>query len=97
MKREFAKDLLVAAWGLPHDIDKSGEIIQDEIIETSRWSEIHSLIFKAPDDGKFYEVSYSQGLTEYQDESPWEYETEVVATEVEPREVTVTKYLPVEG
>lgn len=97
MKRKFSKDLLVAAWGLPSDIDKSGEIIEDTIIETSRWSEIHSLVFKAPDDGKFYEVGYSRGLTEYQDESPWEYETEVEATEVAPFEVMVTKYLPVEG
>lgn len=97
MKRTFDKNLLVAAWGLPHNIDKEGEIIEDTIVETSRWSEIHSLIFKAPDDGKFYEVSYSQGLTEYQDESPWEYDSEVQGTEVEPREVTVVKYLPVEG
>lgn len=96
MKRSISKETL-SEWGLPHDMVDPGKIISDSISETSRWSEHHDLIIQAPDDGKFYSLFYSQGLTEYQDESPWEYDTEVEATEVAPFEVMVTKYLPVEG
>lgn len=70
--------------------------VYDKIVETTRWSEIHEIVFKYED--KFYLSSYSCGLTEYQDESPYEYEDEMVeVVEVEPREVKVTKYLPVGG
>lgn len=41
---------------------------------------------------------YSVGATEMQEESPYEYEGEwVEVTEVVPKEVTVTKYVPKEG
>ena len=96
MKREFSKETL-EEWGLPHRIAEPGKIIEDSIFETSRWSEHHDLIIQAPDDGKFYQLAYSQGLTEYQDEAPWENETIVTGTLVVPAEVTVIKYVPVEG
>lgn len=88
--RKFPKTLL-QEWGLPRET-----AIEDEIEETSRWSEHHRIVFKAEDDGLFYETGYSQGLTEYQDESPWEYEDEITAKQVELREVVVSKYVPVE-
>lgn len=90
IKRKFPKALL-KEWDLPYE-----GAIEDEIEDTSRWSEHHRLVFKAEDDGLLYETSYSRGLTEYQDEQPWEYETEITATQVEKREVLVYKYLPVE-
>lgn len=94
VKRIFPKALLTEEWGLPHgDADV---VISDDIEDTSRWSEHHTLIFKAPDDGKVYRVYYSTGLTEYQDESPWEYDTEIEGVEMVKRKVLVYKYLPVE-
>lgn len=90
IKREFPKALL-KEWGLPYE-----GAIEDDITETSRWSEHHTIIFKAEDDGLLYEAWYSKGLTEYQDESPWEYDETVTATRVEKRKVLVYKYLPVE-
>lgn len=69
-----------------------------EQVGTSRWSSVHRLVFRAPDDGKAYAVRYKQGLTEYQDDvDPWDDEDEIGATEVEAREVIVIHWLPVEA
>lgn len=70
------------------------ELVSDEITGNSRWSIHHEMIFKH--DGKIYSADYSKGATEQQDESPWEYETEVEAKEVKAVEVTITKYVPIE-
>jgi hypothetical protein len=75
------------------DYDFRVEVIEDDITSTQRWSEIHEVIFKH--DGKHYRTTYSQGLTEYQDERPFEYDEEITATEVEPREVLTTQWFPV--
>ena len=73
----------------------TGEVIRDNIVDTSRWSNIYELIFSlgvadSIEVGKevFYRTSYSVGATEYQDEGPWEYDTSVECTEVVPVEVT---------
>ena len=47
------------------------EVVQNELIDNSRWSLLYDLVFKAPD-GKFYLAGYSRGATESQDESPFE-------------------------
>ncbi|PAD70599.1 hypothetical protein CHH83_02010 [Bacillus sp. 7586-K] len=65
----------------------------DEITDTSRWSIHHRIIF--PYQGKFYEAHYSEGATEMQDESPWEYDDEVECDEVQLKEVTVKKWVRV--
>lgn len=67
------------------------EIIETEIVDTTRWSIIHSLVFKH--DGKFYATSYSVGATENQDESPFEYDPdEIECKEVFPVEKTIIVY-----
>ena len=76
--------------------DDGVEIIRDDIVDTSRWSEIHEIVFKY--EGKFYASGYSCGLTEYQDENPWEYDDDLIECfEVEPYEATVIKYRKVKG
>lgn len=94
IKREFPKALLKDEWDLPFGIDNI--VISDDITETSRWSEHHTLLFRAPDDGKVYEVWYSRALTEYQDEAPWEYDDLVTGKEMVKKTVTIEKYVPVE-
>jgi len=84
LTREEAQDLL---WEGSED----WETIYDNIVETSRWSEHHEIVFKYLPTGKFYMASYSKGLTESQDESPWEY-GDPDFTEVWPEEVTVIQY-----
>lgn len=89
MKVKFSRDYLMKELDLPY-----GNTITDNIIDTTRWSIIHEIVFE--DNGKFYRTTYSEGATECQDERPWEYEDEVECEEVELREVKVKKWMPVE-
>jgi hypothetical protein len=97
------KNYLMDDLGLPFYADP-GVIIEDEIIDTTRWSVVHNLIFK--DGDTVYETTYRVGATyspmkiittEMQDEWPWEYEDMVECYEVEPVEVTKIEYKYVKG
>ena len=69
------------------------QLIQEELVDTSRWSHIHERIYKDLTTGKFYSTNYSTGATECQDERPYEYDgNEVEFTEVVPVEQTVVVY-----
>lgn len=68
------------------------KLVRAKMIDNSRWSIIHEVVYKDEKSGKFYLSTYSIGATECQDESPYEYEEEVELTEVAPVEVTVIKY-----
>lgn len=85
----FNKDYLMDELDLPYE-----NTIVNRIINTTRWSIIHEIVFE--DNGKFYMTTYSEGSTECQDESPWEYDDEIKCTEVELKEVKVKKWVPVE-
>ena len=87
MKKMFSKDYLMKELDLPYSA------ILDNIVDTSRWSIHHEIVFE--DKGKFYSTHYSEGATEYQDESPWECEKDIECTEVELKEVVIKKWLPV--
>jgi len=66
----------------------------DEIVDTTRWSVVHERIVRY--DGKLYSAPYSEGATESQDESPYEYDADMIeCEEVEPYEKTVIAYRPV--
>jgi hypothetical protein len=103
--RVFHRDQLDAL-GLPHDLateDNAREFpeaaveLHREQVDTRRWVSVHELIFRAPDDGKAYRVTYEQGLTEHQDDhDEWNYDREVTATEVEQYDQTVKAWRPVE-
>ena len=85
-KKEFLQDIVFG------DHDETVEVISDKIDGTSRWSTLHTLIFKF--EGKYYESDYSTGSTEYQDESPYEYDgDEIECCEVIPVEKVVTVYV----
>lgn len=88
---KFSKEFMLE--DVLYGCNEEVEVIYDNIIDISRWSQIHEIVFKY--NGKFYMADYSCGATEYQDESPWEYVEEVTVTEVEPVEVTVTQYKPI--
>ncbi len=89
MTVKFSKDYLKNELDLPYE-----NAIVDNIIDTTRWSIVHEIVFA--DKGKFYRTTYSEGATECQDERPWEYEDEIECEEVELREVKVKKWMPVE-
>lgn len=87
MKMVFSKDYL------RDELDLPSSALVDDIIDNSRWSIHHKIVFE--DKGKFYQTYYSEGATEMQDESPWEYDNDVECTEVELRDVKVKKWMPV--
>jgi hypothetical protein len=91
MKVKFPKKILVDDLELPYCA------ISDEITGTSRWNIHHEIIFEL--EGKFYRTSYSEGATELQDESPWEYDNEVECEQVEKitKMVEVTIWSPIVG
>lgn len=66
-------------------------LILDEILEADDGKTLHSLVFRL--DGQAWEIMYRHHELEgmYFDDDP------VTATAVEQREVTVTKWLPVEA
>ncbi|MEV5944663.1 hypothetical protein [Streptomyces sp. NPDC051994] len=77
------------------DFDGAATELHRHQTDTRRWSSIHDLVFRAPDDGKAYQVTYQRPLTEHQECDLWFGNDEIKAVEVEAREVTVTKWLPV--
>jgi hypothetical protein len=68
-RKEFMQDMV---W----EDNPDTTVIEDTIEDTSRWSEHHRVIFEY--EGKFYSSYYSKGLTEYQDESPYENDSDEI-------------------
>ena len=69
------------------------KLIQSELIDTSRWSNIHEVIYQDLTTDKFYSSTYSVGATECQDQSAYDDEgEEITLTEVFPRQVLKTVY-----
>ena len=76
-----------------NDLDLPGNALSDQIVERTRWSLVHEIVFEH--DGKYYQTTYSQGATEMQDERPWEYDVEVECTEVRKVQKLVECWEPV--
>lgn len=70
---KFSKKLL-------EELDLPYSAKENTIVDNSRWSIIHEIIFEY--EGKTYRTTYSVGATEDQDEGPWEYEDEIECDEV---------------
>lgn len=70
---------------------KDYKVIQDDIIDHTRWSVIHEIVIQRVSDGKYFKDSYSEGATEMQDESPYEYD-DPEFKEVFPIEKTIIIY-----
>lgn len=65
------------------------EVTDAEITGDSRWSKSYEQVFKDTRDGKFWEITWSRGATEYQDSGV----EDVEVAQVWPVEVTVTNYV----
>ena len=68
------------------------KVIQDTIESTGRWSENHDIIIQRESDGKYFGDGYSRGLTEMQDEFPYDY-SDPDFTEVFPKVIEITSYV----
>lgn len=88
---KIKKEILqMMCWG---DDVENFKFIKSEMVDTTRWSTIHNMVIQDVDTGKYYHTSYSQGATEMQDESPYEYDgEEIEVKEVFPVEKTITVY-----
>lgn len=64
------------------------DVTSEKIEDQSRWSTFYSKVVKDNRTDKLYEVLWDRGSTEYQESSG-----EITFYEVEPKQVTVTKYV----
>jgi hypothetical protein len=59
---------IIYSWG-----EKIGyENINDEQVDSTRWSIVHRIIIRRLSDGKYFADHYSVGATEMQEEQPYE-------------------------
>lgn len=94
--RKFDTDYL-GSIGIPDpytaDAVRRVEPLFAEQIDSRRWVSVHHLVFRGPDDGKAWRVTFERGLTENQeDHDSWNYEREVTAVEVEQVATTVMEW-----
>jgi hypothetical protein len=100
MKKTFTRDYLTDELDLPDrphkDLRNGRIVISDEIVDHSRWSVIHTLVFRLADQpaNEAWSVDYSVGATESQDERPWEHEEEVEAILMREVEKTIKAWEP---
>lgn len=67
------------------------DYLEDRYMSSSRWAREYRLVFKHED--KFYASYYRVGATEYQDETPWDYEPDMIeCPEVQQKEKIVAYY-----
>lgn len=62
-------------------------VVGEEVVDTSRWSHFMKMVTREVKTGKFYEVTWEVGATEYQ-----ECEPDFQMVEVFPKEVVTTIY-----
>jgi len=84
---KFTKEFLKDELDLPYSA------ISDTVVDNSRWSLIHEIVFETG--GKFYKTNYSEGATEMQDERAWDDEDEIECIEVEKKMIKVEVWVPV--
>lgn len=69
--------------------DDYKEVTQPEIYDQTRWSTIYTQVVQHKPSDTFWEISWSRGSTEIQDNGI----EDVDVFEVVPKEVTITKYV----
>lgn len=87
---EQARELAYEGYN-PDQEDLGLDVVCNRQVETQRWVSVHELVVQDAD-GRFWRAFYNQGLTESQDEGPFEYDDEVEFTEVEQFPVTTFEY-----
>ena len=81
-------------WYQPSDKPYENFLIRkNEILDTRRWVSTNVLVISPIGNPElFYRTYYDKGLTEYQDQQPFEYADEVVFRRVEKVEVMTIEY-----
>lgn len=99
--RTFTRDQLEAI-GVPFELDGDDTCaseLANELIGSERWTHVHRLVFRAPDDGIAYQVTYEVGSTEHQDGiDPWHRHGKTISVvEVEERPIVRQEWKPVDA
>jgi len=89
MNKEIAECLL--NWDEHEEEQFFEEITNPEIIGKSRWYLQYSQIFRDTRDSSYWEIVWSRGATENQDEGP----ESINVFRVEPQQVTITSFVRV--
>ena len=84
--RTFTREQ-IDEWELP--FGGGDMVVKDEMLDHTRWSILHELIFRAPDDGKLWRLVYEIPATERQECDRW---PDLEAVEMEAFTETVTGY-----
>lgn len=79
--------------GVPFDLPGDIEVSR-ELIDADRWSHVYELLFRH--DGRVWSITYEVGATEYQEVDPFGSDP-VTATAMEERQVTITRWMPIEA
>jgi hypothetical protein len=88
MNQEIAEAIL--NWEDHHESDFFIEIGEEEITGKSRWSTFYSQVYKDKRDNSFWELSWSRGSTEQQDNGV----EDISFQRMMPKEVTFVQYVP---
>jgi hypothetical protein len=88
--------------GVPFELDGNDTCateLSDKLVGSERWTEVHRLVFRAPDTGDAYQVDYEVGSTEHQDGiDPWHRHGKTIpAVEVEQRPVVTQQWRPIDA
>lgn len=78
---KFPKSILVGLTGYKGDHSDEYSLVTDEHVNITRWSEIRRMVFSyknAYGVTKHYSTEYTVGLTENQDERPFQYDEQWV-------------------
>ena len=68
-------------------------MVHNEQVGSRRWVSVHELVIQKTGTNEFYTASYERGLTEMQDQAPFEYDGDVIQfSRVYPHEVTTIEY-----
>lgn len=85
---DLARDL---AYGDPGDSVEGYTVVANEHIDTRRWESVHRLVIRN-ERGEHFMDTYRRGLTEYQDNGPYEGERQATFTPVAPYFKVVTTW-----
>lgn len=89
--KQVLKELLYGE--LPEEVGLT--VVRDQLYDSSIWSLHYEFIFRTKQD-KYYRTYYSKGATESQDESPFEYDEDMIeCEEVKPVEKMIIDYVKI--
>lgn len=86
MKQEVAEAII--GWEDHPEVGNFEEVQGETIVGTTRWNKVMEAVYQNKVDNTFWQISWTCGLTEVQDDGPGD----ISVGQVKPVEKTVTTY-----